>query len=40
MATTLTYFDFDGSRGLECRMALHIAGVEFTDNRLNREQLA
>jgi glutathione S-transferase len=40
MATTLTYFDFDGSRGLECRMALHIAGVEFTDNRLNREQWA
>lgn len=31
---TLTYFDFPGSRGEECRLALHIAGVEFTDNRI------
>ena len=31
---TLTYFDFSGSRGDECRIALHAAGVEFTDNRL------
>jgi prostaglandin-H2 D-isomerase / glutathione transferase len=38
MITTLTYFDFDGSRGLECRMALHVAGVDFIDDRLNREQ--
>lgn len=31
---TLTYFDFSGSRGEECRLALHAAGVEFTDNRI------
>lgn len=31
---TLTYFDFPGSRGEECRIALHAAGVEFTDNRV------
>ncbi len=30
----LTYFDFAGSRGEECRLALHLAGVEFEDNRL------
>lgn len=35
---TLTYFDFSGSRGDECRIALHVAGVDFTDRRLNREQ--
>lgn len=40
MTTTLTYFDFDGSRGLECRLALHVAGVPFTDDRLNRAQWA
>jgi prostaglandin-H2 D-isomerase / glutathione transferase len=40
MTTTLTYFDFDGSRGLECRLALHVAGVEFTDNRIGRAQWA
>jgi glutathione S-transferase len=38
MTTTLTYFDFDGSRGLECRLALAIAGVPFNDVRLTREQ--
>ncbi|MCP4872350.1 MAG: glutathione S-transferase [Proteobacteria bacterium] len=38
MSTTLTYFDFDGSRGLECRLALTIAGVEFTDHRIGRAQ--
>lgn len=32
--TTLTYFDFPGSRGEECRLALHLAGVPFTDERL------
>ncbi len=31
---TLTYFDFSGSRGEECRLALHLAGVDFTDNRI------
>lgn len=38
--TTLTYFDFSGSRGEECRLALHLAGVPFTDERLTREQFA
>jgi prostaglandin-H2 D-isomerase / glutathione transferase len=38
MTTTLTYFDFDGSRGLECRLALHVAGVPFTDDRIARER--
>lgn len=32
----LTYFDFVGSRGEECRMALALAGVEFDDVRLAR----
>jgi prostaglandin-H2 D-isomerase / glutathione transferase len=40
MTTSLTYFDFDGSRGLECRLALTAAGVAFDDNRVNREQWA
>jgi prostaglandin-H2 D-isomerase / glutathione transferase len=30
----LTYFDFSGSRGEECRMALFLAGVDFEDHRL------
>ena len=30
----LTYFDFAGSRGEECRLALHLAGVEFEDVRV------
>ena len=30
----LTYFDFSGSRGEECRLALHVAGVEFHDRRI------
>lgn len=33
----LTYFDFPGSRGEECRLALHLAGVEFEDNRIKGE---
>jgi glutathione S-transferase len=33
----VTYFDFPGSRGEEIRMALVMAGVEFEDNRVNRE---
>jgi prostaglandin-H2 D-isomerase / glutathione transferase len=30
----LVYFDFAGSRGEECRMALHLAGVDFEDVRV------
>src|SRR5687767_16008835 len=30
----LTYFDAPVSRGEECRLALHIAGVEFEDVRI------
>jgi len=33
----LTYFDFSGSRGEEVRLAFAIAGVEFEDNRISRE---
>jgi glutathione S-transferase len=36
MTTQLTYFDFDGSRGLECRLALALAGVDFVDDRVKR----
>jgi len=38
MSLTLTYFNFDGSRGLECRLALTVAGVPFVDERLTRDQ--
>lgn len=37
---TLTYFDIPTSRGEECRLAFFIAGVPFTDERLNQEQWA
>jgi glutathione S-transferase len=30
----LVYFDFSGSRGEECRIALHLAGVDFDDVRI------
>jgi glutathione S-transferase len=30
----LTYFDAPASRGEECRLALHLAGVDFDDNRI------
>ncbi|MFV2002354.1 MAG: glutathione S-transferase family protein [Paracoccaceae bacterium] len=30
----LSYFDFSGSRGEECRLALHLAGIDFHDNRI------
>jgi len=33
----LTYFDFSGSRGEECRLALFLAGVDFEDNRISNE---
>lgn len=36
----LIYFDFSGSRGEECRLALHAAGVAFEDCRLTHEQWA
>ena len=31
---TLSYFDFSGGRGEECRLALHLAGIEFNDDRI------
>lgn len=34
----LSYFDFDGSRGLEGRLALTVAGVPFEDVRVGRGQ--
>lgn len=36
----LTYFDAPVSRGEECRLALHIAGVDFEDVRLKRDEWA
>jgi prostaglandin-H2 D-isomerase / glutathione transferase len=39
-AITLTYFDIPTSRGEECRLALFLAGLEFTDERLTREAWA
>jgi glutathione S-transferase len=33
----LTYFDTARSRGEECRLALFLAGVDFEDNRIQRE---
>jgi glutathione S-transferase len=39
MATwTLTYFDTPSSRGEECRLALFLAGIPFTDDRLKPGQ--
>jgi prostaglandin-H2 D-isomerase / glutathione transferase len=34
----LTYFDAPMSRGEECRLALRIAGVDFEDERLKRDE--
>lgn len=34
MHFTLSYFDSPASRGEECRLALHHAGLEFTDDRI------
>jgi glutathione S-transferase len=33
----LTYFDAPVSRGEECRLALHLSGVDFDDVRIRRE---
>lgn len=30
-----TYFDFPGGRGEDCRLAFHIAGAEWTDDRFS-----
>src|SRR5947209_20326062 len=32
----LTYFDAPMSRGEECRLALHLAGIDFEDNRISQ----
>jgi prostaglandin-H2 D-isomerase / glutathione transferase len=34
----LTYFDAPVSRGEECRIALHVAGVDFEDHRIKRDE--
>lgn len=33
----LTYFDAPMSRGEECRLALHVAGIDFEDHRVKRD---
>ena len=34
----LVYFDFAGSRGEECRIALHLAGIDFEDVRVKSDE--
>jgi len=34
----LTYFDAPVSRGEECRLALHLAGIDFEDNRISQAE--
>jgi glutathione S-transferase len=36
-AIKLTYFDFDRGRGEDCRLALHVAGVDFEDDRVSTD---
>ena len=31
---TICYFDFPGGRGEDCRLALHVAGADFRDDRV------
>jgi glutathione S-transferase len=38
MKPKLTYFDAPASRGEECRLALHLAGVDFEDVRIKPDQ--
>jgi prostaglandin-H2 D-isomerase / glutathione transferase len=41
MATyKLTYFEASVSRGEECRLALHLAGVDFEDHRIKSDEWA
>jgi glutathione S-transferase len=40
VSTTLTYFDYPGGRGEDCRIALHLAGVAFTDDRVQGDWAA
>lgn len=40
MSFVITYFDFNGSRGLECRLAAAAAGLAFEDRRLSRAEWA
>lgn len=35
MTIKLSYFDFPGGRGETCRLALHVAGVDFEDDRVD-----
>src|ERR1700687_4531295 len=35
----LTYFDFDGGRGEPSRLALHIGGIAFEDQRISGKDL-
>lgn len=34
----LTYFDFHGGRGEDCRLALHLAGADWEDDRVGRDR--
>ena len=38
MSIKLTYFDFHGGRGEDCRLALHLAGIDFENERIGRDQ--
>ncbi|MCA9655213.1 MAG: glutathione S-transferase family protein [Myxococcales bacterium] len=38
MTVTLSYFDFPGGRGEDCRLALFLAGIDFVDDRVQGPQ--